>query len=311
MKVADGGRWAWPLFLVLAYGITWAVQIPAYLYLVPRNVVPTNESNFLLLGQLGGGGVDAGAAVAVLLLCFSFGPSIAGIIVIALARGRPGLRELFSRLAKARIPGKWIAFVVVFPAALSVTAVSLGWVLGGMPAINYRFLVPLALAVPFLLFLIVCTGLAEELGWRGFALPHLQRTQTAERASWILGLAWGLWHVPSVVLLPLMTGAANIFQAAFSVVGLTIGVVGYTIVLTWLYNNTGSLLWIVVLHGYANAWQSYVVLSSGNFTAQVVYGVLPWVLAAWLLKKYGTESLTNRKPRPDAPGRPRSVPNTG
>jgi membrane protease YdiL (CAAX protease family) len=151
----------------------------------------------------------------------------------------------------------------------------------------------MALAVPFLLFLIVCTGLAEELGWRGFALPHLQRTRTAERASWTLGVAWGLWHLPSVVLLPLMTGAAGPLQAAFSLVGLTFGVVGYTIVLTWFYNNTGSLFWIVILHGYANAWQSYLVLSSGSFTAQVVYGVLPWVIAAWLLKKYDVQTLTH------------------
>jgi hypothetical protein len=61
-----------------------------------------------------------------------------------------------------------------------------------------------------------------------------------------------LWHLPSVVLLPLLTGTGNIPQAAVSLVGLTLGAVGYTIVLTWLYNNTGSLFWIVVLHGYAN-----------------------------------------------------------
>lgn len=297
MNSPTGGRWAWPLFLVLAYGITWAVQIPAYLYLVPRGVAPTNESNFLMLGELGAGTLDPGTALAVLLLCFSFGPSLAGIIVVALAYGRPGLRDLFRRLAKVKIPGKWIAFVLLFPVALSLTAVALGYLLGGMAPLNYKFLVPLALAVPFLLFLIICTGLAEELGWRGFALPHLQQTRTAERASWILGIAWGLWHLPSVVLLPLMTGASNIPQAAISLVGLTIGIVGYTIVLTWFYNNTRSLFWIVILHGYANAWQSYVVLSSGSFMAQVIYGVLPWVFAVWLLKRFDVETLTHRAPR--------------
>jgi membrane protease YdiL (CAAX protease family) len=298
MKSLIGGRWPWPLFLVLAYGITWGVQIPAYLYLVPRGIAPTNESNFLLLS---GGEMETGTAIAVYLLCFSFGPSLAGIIVIALESGRPGLRELFARLVKVRIPWKWILFVLLFPAVLSAGAVAVGWISGGMALLNYGFLVPVALAVPFLLFLIVCTGLAEELGWRGFALPYLQRSRTAERASWILGIAWGLWHLPAVVLLPLMTGAANLLQALFSVVGLTIGIVGYTIVLTWLYNNTGSLFWIVILHGYANAWQSYIVLSSGSFQAQVVYGVLPWVLAAWLLKKYDVQTLTHRSPPTRSP----------
>jgi membrane protease YdiL (CAAX protease family) len=303
MRSLLGERWPWVLFLVLAYGITWAVQIPVYLYLVPRGVAPTNEANFLLLGS---GGMDTGTVIAVLLLCFSFGPSLAGIVAVAVESGRRGVRELFARLVLVRIPWRWVLFVVLFPAVLSTAAAVVGWISGGMVPLDYRFLVPVALTIPFLLFLIVCTGLAEELGWRGFALPYLQRTRSAERASWILGIAWGLWHLPSVVLLPLMTGTGTLLQAAFSLVGLTFGVVGYTIVLTWLYNNTGSLFWMVVLHGYANAWQSYVVLSSGSYAAQVVYGVLPWALAVWLLKNYDVQTLTRRlrtarAPRPTRP----------
>ena len=178
MNTSIGARWPWPLFLVLAYGITWAVQIPAYLYLVPRGTAPTNEVNFLLLST---GGMDPGTAIAVLLLCFSFGPSVAGIVVVALESGRSGLRDLLACLVKARIPGKWILFVLLFPTILSSAAVAVGWIFGGMAPLDYTFLVPVALAVPFLLFLIVCTGLAEELGWRGFALPYLQRSRTAER----------------------------------------------------------------------------------------------------------------------------------
>lgn len=294
MSTVSGGRWAWPLFLVLAFGITWAVQVPVYLSLVPRGITPTNEANFLLLGDLAVGRLDTAVSIAIVLLCFSFGPSLAGVIVTGLVSGRTGIRDLFSRLAHVRVPGRWIAVVVLLPVVLSLAAVALGYFLGGMEPLDYAFLVPLALAAPFLLFLLVCTGLAEELGWRGFALPHLQLTRTAERSSWILGIAWGLWHLPAVVMLPLIAGKATVPQALASIVGLTIGIVGYTIVLTWIYNNTGSLFWIVILHGYANVWQSYVVLSSGSFTAQVVYGVLPWILAAWLLKRYDVETLSRR-----------------
>lgn len=294
MTTAPGGRWAWPLFLVLAFGITWGAQIPIYLHLVPRNVTPTNEVNFLLLGDLAAGRLDTAMSIAIVLLCFSFGPSLAGIMVVGLVHGRAGLRDLFARLGRIRVAARWVAFVVLFPVALSLAAVVLGYIMGGMAPLDYAFLVPLALAVPFLLFLVVCTGLAEELGWRGFALPHLQQTRSAERSSWILGVAWGLWHLPAVVMLPLIAGTATVPQALASIVGLTIGIVGYTIILTWIYNNTGSLFWIVILHGYANVWQSYVVLSSGSFTAQVVYGVLPWILAAWLLKRYDVETLSRR-----------------
>jgi len=294
MGASTRERWAWLLFLVLAYGITWSVQVPAYLYLVPREVLPTNEGNFLLLGEVFSGRLEAGVALAVLLLCFSFGPSVAGVVVTAWVAGRPGLRDLWGRLLRVRIRGSWLAVIVFFPVGLSAAAVGVGAVVGGLVPPSYAFLVPLSLAVPFLLFLVVCTGLAEEVGWRGFALPHLQRTRTAEGTSWVLGVAWGLWHLPSVVFLPLLTGQATAYQALFSLAGLTVGIVGYTIVLTWIYNNTQSLFWIVVLHGYANAWQSYAVLSSGLFMAQVAYGVLPWLLAVWVLKHYDVETLTRR-----------------
>ncbi|WP_309076054.1 hypothetical protein [Paenarthrobacter sp.] len=37
----------------------------------------------------------------------------------------------------------------------------------------------------------------------------------------------------------------------------------------------------------------------------------PLFLTAWLLRKYGTKSLTDRKPRLYTPDRPRNVPNAG
>ncbi len=47
----------------------------------------------------------------------------------------------------------------------------------------------------------VITSGMEEPGWRGFALPLLQRTHTAENASWYLGLIWAGWHLPYMLYL--------------------------------------------------------------------------------------------------------------
>ena len=44
-----------------------------------------------------------------------------------------------------------------------------------------------------------------------------------------------------------------------------------------------------MLHGFGNWVQSYLVLSSGSYVAQVAYGVLPWAIALVLLKRYGPE----------------------
>jgi membrane protease YdiL (CAAX protease family) len=143
--------------------------------------------------------------------------------------------------------------------------------------------------------MVVCTGVAEEIGWRGYALPQLQRDHTAEKASWVLGFAWGLWHIPSVLYLPYLRGELNLGLVVPILAGLTFGIVGYTIVLTWIYNNTGSVFWIIVLHGWANTVQSYLVLSSGSYVAQLAWGLLPWTVALYLLKHYDAETLTHPK----------------
>lgn len=281
-----------PLFFVLAYAITWTIQVPAYLFAAERGRTLSNEANVGHFFSLLRGDTDPLFAGVFLLFSFSFGPSLAGVIVIALVQGRAGLRELGRRLLRVRIPGRWMLAIALIPIGISLAAVALGFVMGGFAPLDYAFLVPLSLAVPFLIHLIVFTGLAEELGWRGYALPELQRRHTAERASWILGIGWGLWHLPSNILMPYLAGRLTIPLAIASLLGLTLGIVGWTIVITWIYNNTGSLFWIVLLHGYYNWVHSYLVLSSGSATVQVLAGVLPWVLALVVLKRYGAATLT-------------------
>ncbi|MFI7744950.1 CPBP family intramembrane glutamic endopeptidase, partial [Kocuria rhizosphaericola] len=191
-----------------------------------------------------------------------------------------------------RVPARWVLIVLLMPVGLSAASLLIGWVLGGFAPYRFELLVPLAWFVPLLLFMLVFTGLAEEVGWRGYALPQLQKQHTAERASWILGVLWGLWHLPANLLGPWLRGQLSVPMVMAVLLSLTVGIVGWTIVLTWIYNNTGSVFWIIFLHGWAATVQSYLVLSSGSFTAQVVYGVLPWAIAVLVLKRCGAATLT-------------------
>lgn len=281
-----------PLFFGLAYAITWSIQIPAYFYAHELGERLGNETGIENLLALLRGDLDPGFVWIFLLFSFSFGPSLAGVIVIALVQGKAGLRDLARRATKARIPGRWMLAVLAIPIAISLAAIALGYLLGGLEPLDYDLLVPVALALPFLIHLIVFTGLAEELGWRGYALPELQRRHTAERASWILGIGWGLWHLPSNLLSPFLAGELTVPLAIASVLGLTFGIVGWTIVITWIYNNTQSLFWIIVLHGFYNWVNSYLVLSSGSITVQTIAGILPWAIALVVLKRYGAATLT-------------------
>jgi uncharacterized protein len=79
----------------------------------------------------------------------------------------------------------------------------------------------------------VIVGLFEEPGWRGFALPRMQRNHTALWAALVLGVIWLLWHLPELVSNP----------GEREPVPYLIAVLAWSVILAWVYNSTrGSLL---------------------------------------------------------------------
>jgi uncharacterized protein len=168
------------------------------------------------------------------------GPPVAAVLVTRLTGG--SVRGLLRGLARWRVPGRYYAFALGLPAAL-FAVVNLVLLLLG------RELDPSVLlerAPAFLgTFLLVATlgGGLEEVGWRGFALPRLERAHSPVVATLLLGLAWGAWHVP-------LYGTP-----AAIVVPMTLA-----FFYTWLYNRTGSILLCVLLHASFTPAQDFLVL---------------------------------------------------
>ena len=297
-----------PVFFILAFLITWTAQITTYLYADAHGFRISNEDNLLHFQDLLAGRLDAGFVPFLLLFHLTFGPSVAGILVVAIFKGRAGLGELFRRVIKVRIPLRWILVIVAIPLVWSAVALGFGYAVSGFAPIEYDFLVPLSMILPFFLYMVVFTGLSEEIGWRGYALPELQSKYSAEKSSWVLGILWGPWHVPSVLLIPFLHGDLTLLLAGTSLLGLTFGIVGWTIVITWVYNNTQSVFWMILLHGLVNTVQSYLVLSSNNQPAMAIWALIPWAFAIYLLKKYGGETLTGKPERPAEPQRRQETP---
>jgi len=93
-------------------------------------------------------------------------------------------------------------------------------------------------------------GPIEEFGWRGVALPLLQRRFAPLWASLILGAIWGLWHVPAFLL-------SGTPQSAWSFGPYFIAVVAISVILTPMFNAArGSILIAALFHFQMNgpAW---------------------------------------------------------
>jgi hypothetical protein len=126
-----------------------------------------------------------------------FGPAVAAVVVTLLSEGQDGLLRLVRQLGRWRIPGRWYLAAIGLPCLMVAVSAALT-VAGGAPA---RDLGPnpgwLMLIGTFASTLVI-VGLFEELGWRGYALPLLQRSHTALGAALLLGVVWALWHLPEL-----------------------------------------------------------------------------------------------------------------
>lgn len=213
------------LFFSLTLLLTWAMWLPAAIA-KQNGSVPTLAPD-TPLGSLG-----------------RWMPGVVAILLVSLMSGKSGLGQLFRPLRIWRVNIFWYIFALAFPVVLFYAGKTIDVLLGNVYEVRAPIAaVPPAMA-PFVIIFALPGVLAEELGWRGFALPRLQKTTSALLASVLIGLVWGIWHIPSLIYFgelqtsPVITGALSVLNTIL-----------VTILYTWLFNNTqGSLLLVGLFH---------------------------------------------------------------
>jgi len=229
----------------------------------------------------------------------AFSSSLAAIVLAALEGRKGGVRELLGRLLIWRAGIRWWAFVLLFEVLPSVAALYLFSLFGG-PAVDWSGLKPLPSVVPMIIMLTILAGLGEELGWRGFALPRLQARYNALVSSIIVGVAWGIWHIP-LFLIEGTTQYRWQMEAGLipAVLGYTVFVIAWAIQYTWVFNNTrGSVLLAAVLHGAGNAWiGGYIDVYRGRFGGVVAFMVVSVIVSALIVVFAGATNLSRTNER--------------
>ena len=166
-----------------------------------------------------------------------YAPAIAAFIVVIYYGGAAGLRRYLSRVLLWRCSPAWYAFLIVGVPLLFF---------GGSVLKGNLFVEPFPFSsfqtfVVALLFMAI-KGPVEEFGWRGLALPLLQRKFTPLWAGMILGVIWGLWHLPAFLL-------SGTPQSAWSFTPFFVGSVAVSVIVTQLFNaSRGSILLPALLH---------------------------------------------------------------
>jgi membrane protease YdiL (CAAX protease family) len=242
------------------------------------------------------------------------GPTVSAFLVLAITSGKPGVLRLLRSFVHWRVGVQWYLVTLVgVPVLMLLSYLVVPGGLADFRAPDRSFLAHYLREFIFTLFL-AGGPLLEEGGWRGFALPRLQRLHGPLVGTVILGALWSLWHLPIFVGPLSATGPdATFASVSIAFVEFTIGLIGFSVVVTWVLNNCGgSVLMAILLHLafdaggaafivlFPSASPHYVPVCWQTLGIAIIYSVAALVIIVATRGRLGYE--TDRHEAGDAPG---------
>lgn len=235
------------LFFILSFAWMWGLNLPRVL--VTFGVISLPPLVSTLLGY-----------IAV------FGPGLAAFLLTWIYQGRLGVRQLWQRGWRASFNKKWF-----LPALLLMPVMGLlTWLILALLQIPilWEYSLSLAMLVPIGLLIWLVGALPEEFGWRGYALGRLLERRSPLAASLILGVIWGIWHLP----LHFISTATQYVIPVWQYLLLTLVL---SVIYTWLYLGTkGSILIAGLFHAFGNITGAVLPYWTGNGGRWISFGLL-------------------------------------
>lgn len=140
-------------------------------------------------------------------------------------------------------------------------------------------------------FLLVSTSgsLGEELGWRGYALNTLQKKYVPLKAGLIVGVLWGFWHLPLMIL----SGYSGL-ELMYYMIAFMVAVISLSLVITFYYNKSKNILIAMWLHFWFNFLLQLVII---DLLPLLIYVSIGYLIAAMGIILFNKKAfLTNEEP---------------
>jgi uncharacterized protein len=217
----------------------------------------------------------------ILSIVSGFGPSIAAFATVTVFGGRKEVSAWLKNALNWRVGWPWYALAFFMPPLVMLLAQAVHCTLGGAiptsPVVGH---IPLAIANFGLVFLIG-GPLGEEFGWRSYAVPALGAKMGWRAASLVIGLIWGLWHLPWFF-------TAGTAQSQMPFVIFMLNILAGSVLFSWLFlRSAGSVIPALVAHTSLNAFAGILSIIPTTETFRpyaLVTGILV-VAACWLLRR--------------------------
>lgn len=226
----------------------------------------------------------------VLVFLGTITPSLVALWLTAQA-GIPGqTQNLLARIVKWELNIKWYLFASGFMVVIKLLVAFLHKLItGGWPQFGQEAWYIMLVALIFSTW--VQAG--EEIGWRGFALPHMSERLGLPISTLLIGVLWAFWHLPLFFV-----QGADTFGQSFPLYLLQ--VTGLSVALGWLYWRTqGSLLLPMLMHAAVNNTKDIVpsMTPGATNTFGLSHSLVAWltVILLWAFAIYCLISMRSIK----------------
>ncbi|HCL82687.1 MAG TPA: hypothetical protein DIC22_01875 [Chitinophagaceae bacterium] len=217
------------------------------------------------------------------------GPSCSGILLMYVTGGKKGLKDFCVRISPKKAPGKWYPALLIPPSAILLVLVLLSLTLSKEYAPNF-FLIGFLFGIP--------AGILEETGWMGFAFPNMSKRRSALSNSMLLGLIWGLWHLPVINFLGTASPHGTWWFPYF--LSFVLVMTAMRVIIAWVYCNTESVFLSQLMHISSTGF--LVILSPSPMTVQhepvwyVAYAIALWTCVLFITAKWSKNLVKKKKP---------------
>ncbi|MCK4899913.1 MAG: CPBP family intramembrane metalloprotease [Anaerolineales bacterium] len=284
-------------YIVIAFGITWLLwgislalnQSRGYLMPAPGNIIALIQNGFQNSEHI---------IISIIFALANFGPLLAAIYAIRTERGKKDLADLWKNIFSFKVERIWVIRAVVISLLIAAIPFLLAIITGWMPNPGAVLSALLPYFLPIFIWQLLSSGFGEEPGWRGYLLRKLQSRYEGNKAIWVLGLIWAVWHYPFTIYWKAngMAGEESIAVIATVIIalaGFTISIIGITHLHVWLYNNTGSVLLAIVFHAFNNVFPTILSIE-GIPQLAFVAGFMPWVIVFYLERRLGKDKFPGK-----------------
>lgn len=248
------------IYFLLAFLIAWSTWFPAF----------SHPHSLKLLSFIG-----------------LFAPALSAIAIAYATDRKQGVKALLGRYKILRFHAGWYVFAVLFIPLLFIIALLVDSVFFHIHLKNLLLSgSPVIVPISFIWLMFINSG--EEIGWRGFALPRLEKLlKNPIYASLILGIFWSLWHLP-IYLVPGQSSIPLYLFLFFTI--------GLSFIYTVVFNQTqGSLLPVVLLHASTDVVPRIFNIALFSNRTWLIFGILVWITAIVLFAIFWKKNMEAAK----------------